>query len=500
MPQPTRTPLRSVLTFVALQAALWLVLALAFAALLVLAGSMAWQDAFAVSALNWLPWAVLAPGVFWLSLRCPLLPGHFLRSVPAHLAAGVACVALTLGLALQAGPMPFGGTRPGDRPDFRKGPPPDGTFRWPGPGGSEKHRPLNRDDTGTIDGGVRAPGSDTSAPAPGDSPRRRPYPPLDDSGSPVRPSGPPDWRNAAKDWPRKQPPGEFGRGPGPRGFGIDGREGFGGRGRGPGPSGRFFPPLGSILLRFNFDLAVYLIVAAAAHALAFYRRAQERDRHALELAANLNRAKLDALRLQLQPHFLFNTLNAIATLVHRDAHAADNLIGDLSDLLRLSLLTTDHEVPLAREIELLDRYLAIEQTRLGERLRVVRDIDPGAIGALVPTFVLQPLAENSIRHGLEPRSAPGTITISARRDGDLIRLAVADDGVGLSPGPQGSRRGIGLANTEARLQALHGAAAKLELHTPPEGGLRVEITLPFRTQPAPTADDGGKPAPAASAS
>ncbi len=241
------------------------------------------------------------------------------------------------------------------------------------------------------------------------------------------------------------------------------------------------PPMNLLLLRVNFNVAVYMIVAAAAHALVFYSRAQERDRQALELAAGLNRAKLDALRLQLQPHFLFNTLNAIATLVHRDARAADNLIGDLSDLLRLSLHTTDHEVPLARELELLDRYLAIEQTRLGDRLRIVREIDSAAIGALVPTFVLQPLAENSVRHGLEPRSAPGTVTISARRDGDTLHLVVADDGVGLAAGQDASRRGIGLANTEARLHALHGAAAKLELHTPAEGGLRVEITLPFKT-------------------
>ncbi|MBI5766855.1 MAG: histidine kinase [Verrucomicrobia bacterium] len=491
MSPPASSRLLPVLTFLALQAALWLVLALAFAALLVLVGSIAWQDAFAVSALNWLPWAVLAPGVFWLSLRCPLLPGHLLRSVPAHLVACVACIVLTLGIALQGGPNSWFGPRPGgDRPDFRKGPPPDGGF-------------------------FRGPGS------PGDGPRRRDFGLPPDDGPRAEGEAETGARPPLREWPRREPPGDFGRGgfgrgepggfsggrgpkgPGPDGSfrspptrnadgtltfpdgrkfdpSKDGRRG-GGRGPGPGSMGGFFPPLGSLVLRFNFDLAVYLIVAAAAHALAFYRRAQERDRHALELAANLNRAKLDALRLQLQPHFLFNTLNAIATLVHRDAHAADNLIGDLSDLLRLSLLTTDHEVPLAREIELLDRYLAIEQTRLGERLRVQRDIDPGAISALVPTFVLQPLAENSIRHGLEPRSAPGTITISARRDGDRLHLTMADDGVGLSAGPQGSRRGIGLANTEARLQALHGTAAKLELHTPPEGGLRVEIMLPFRT-------------------
>jgi sensor histidine kinase YesM len=248
----------------------------------------------------------------------------------------------------------------------------------------------------------------------------------------------------------------------------------------------FFGAFGPFALRGNFGLAIYLIVLSSAHALGYYRRAKERDVQAVELTANLTRAKLDALRLQLQPHFLFNTLNAISTLVHRDANQADELIGDLSDLLRLSLLTTDHEVPLARELDLLDRYLAIEQTRLGDRLRVVREIEPAALAALVPTFVLQPLAENAIRHGLEPRSAPGTITISARATAQSIFLSVADDGVGLANTDKlTARRGIGLANTEARLQALHGPAAKLELITPPEGGLRVELTLPFKTAPSP---------------
>ena len=248
----------------------------------------------------------------------------------------------------------------------------------------------------------------------------------------------------------------------------------------------FLQIFGPFALRGNFGFAIYLIVMSAAHALGYYRRAKERDVQAVELVANLNRAKLDALRLQLQPHFLFNTLNAISTLVHRDVDAADNLIGDLSELLRLSLLTTDHEVPLARELELLDRYLAIEQMRLGDRLSIVRRIDPTATGTLVPTFVLQPLAENAIRHGLEPRNAPGTLTLAARISGATIYLSVTDDGIGLAADRLTARRGIGLANTEARLQALHGTAAKLELIAPPEGGVRVEVTLPLRTASAST--------------
>lgn len=246
----------------------------------------------------------------------------------------------------------------------------------------------------------------------------------------------------------------------------------------------WWPLLGATLLRANFDAAVYLVVAAAAHALAFYRRAQERERHAIKLAAGLNRAKLDALRLQLQPHFLFNTLNAIATLVHRDAQAADELINDLSELLRLSLQTGEHEVPLSRELELLGCYTAIEQARLGDRLRVVRDIDPAAEAAFVPTFVLQPVVENAIRHGIEPRVAPGTVTIRARRVGEMLHLTVADDGVGLSnDDKKAARQGIGIANTEARLRALHGNAATLQLIAPSNGGVEVQLTLPFATQP-----------------
>jgi LytS/YehU family sensor histidine kinase len=228
---------------------------------------------------------------------------------------------------------------------------------------------------------------------------------------------------------------------------------------------------------------MYLILMAGAHALAYYRRAQDRDHQALALTASLNQARLDALRLQLQPHFLFNTLNAISTLVHRDPHAADELIADLGGLLRASLENKDHEVPLAREIELLDRYLAIEQTRLGGRLLIVRDLDPAASAALVPTFLLQPLAENAIRHGLEPRTTPGTLTIRAYREGDDLHLSVTDDGLGLAtPAARTARQGIGLSNSTERLRALHHGRARLALMSPPEGGVRVEIVLPFHTE------------------
>ena len=204
--------------------------------------------------------------------------------------------------------------------------------------------------------------------------------------------------------------------------------------------GSFWPPFGSAIMRINFSVAVYVIIACVAHAAASSRRAKERETQALALAAGLTRAKLDALRLQLQPHFLFNTLNAISALVHRDPRAADELIADLSELLRLSLESSANEVPLSRELEILDRYLAIEQTRLGDRLRVTREIDPAVLEVLVPTFILQPLAENAVRHGIEPRCEPGRVTITARAAGDLLELIVADDGVGLRPPAAGARR------------------------------------------------------------
>jgi len=463
---PASSQIRRSLALFALQAALWVALSFAFAALLVLAGPFDWKGAIEISAVNWLPWAALTPVIFWLARRFPLERGRLLRGVPVHLVAGLACTALCLWISTNAFPM----GRPGGPQGFRG-------FGRGGPDGNPDVRRF--DEPPTPDG--RAPFTDA------ERARRR-----EEFLNRKRNAGPDERFDRGK---AKGPDGEFSRFPGPGGPGGPGPGGKGfGFGGGPDRSDPtflnslrrdFFGAFGPFALRGNFGLAIYLIVLSAAHALGFYRRAKERDVQAVELSAHLNRAKLDALRLQLQPHFLFNTLNAISTLVHRDANAADNLIGDLSDLLRLSLLTTDHEVPLARELELLDRYLAIEQTRLGDRLRVVRDIEPAATGALVPTFVLQPLAENSIRHGLEPRSATGTITITAKATAQTLLLSVADDGVGLAPDKLTARRGIGIANTEARLQALHGPGAKLELITPPEGGLRVELTLPFRTAPQP---------------
>jgi two-component system LytT family sensor kinase len=239
-----------------------------------------------------------------------------------------------------------------------------------------------------------------------------------------------------------------------------------------------------LLLRGNFGASLYLIVLSAAHALAYYRRAEERERDALKLAADLHRARLDALRLQLQPHFLFNTLNAICAFVGRKPAQAEELIAALSGLLRTSLETHDDEVPLAREMTLLERYLTIEQSRLGRRLRVVRQVASGIDGALVPPLLLQPLAENAIQHGIEPRVEPGTLTIRVEREGEKLIMIIADDGIGLVPRERNrGESGIGLENTAARLRTLYGEQARCDIISPSGGGVHVVVVLPFHTEP-----------------
>jgi len=229
------------------------------------------------------------------------------------------------------------------------------------------------------------------------------------------------------------------------------------------------------IFQFSFRLPIYLAIVCAAHALHFYRRSQERER----LEASLAKARLEALKMQLQPHFLFNSLNAITALVHKDADAAEEMLTALADLLRLTLETSnDQELPLQRELEFVERYLAIEHVRFGDRLRFQLEIAPETRSALVPTFILQPLVENAVRHGLEPRSGEGLLTVEAKRDGTNLCLAIRDNGVGIPEGTP-SHEGIGLKNTRARLHELYGESAELALHN--AQGFCVTVTLPFRT-------------------
>jgi hypothetical protein len=231
----------------------------------------------------------------------------------------------------------------------------------------------------------------------------------------------------------------------------------------------------------RFNLPVYWVIVSIAQAMRFYRRSQERERQAAELEGRLAQAKLHALRMQLHPHFLFNTLNAISTLVHKDPNAADEMIGNLSELLRATLETASQEIPLRQELEFLDRYLEIQQVRFGPRLRVVKQVDPTTLEQRVPALILQPLVENSLRHGIEPKPGGGTVTITTRPEGQRLHLVIEDDGKGAVADAK-PERGIGLSNTRARLQELYGNQAQLSLHSRPGEGFTAEVVLPLRLQ------------------
>ena len=236
------------------------------------------------------------------------------------------------------------------------------------------------------------------------------------------------------------------------------------------------------------NILCYATVAAAGHAMDIYRRYRDRELHASRLETQLTRAHLHALEMQIQPHFLFNTLNAISELVHQDPAAAELMIAQLGDLLRL---TTDgavrQEVTLGRELDFVYTYLEIERTRFQDRLFVKKQVDPDVTNCLVPNLILQPLVENAVRHGLSPRVAPGTVTITARRVDDVVRLTVRDDGRGLPP-PGQRRERVGIGNTRARLRQAYGDAHRFEMADAPGGGTLVMIEIPYRPA-APEADE-----------
>ena len=235
------------------------------------------------------------------------------------------------------------------------------------------------------------------------------------------------------------------------------------------------------------ELTVYWAVIGLQHALDYSRQAREREVRAARLEARLIESQLQALQQQLHPHFLFNTLHAISTLVHRDPDKADLMIERLSDLLRVTLRKVGvQEVELAQELEYLRAYLDIEQVHFGSRLRLEYRIDAGAMDVMVPTLILQPLVENAIRHGLEPMVRPGTLGIEAQADGEVLRLRILDDGSGFAPNWQ-RREGVGLANTRSRLERLYGQQAALTIRDNPGGGVVVDIQIPLRRPAVPAA-------------
>jgi sensor histidine kinase YesM len=245
------------------------------------------------------------------------------------------------------------------------------------------------------------------------------------------------------------------------------------------------PTFAKLLLmgKFHIGVITYWVLVLLRYSLDYYRRYRREELRVSRIETQLAQAELQALRMQVHPHFLFNTLNAISALMHRDVEAAERMLARLSDFLRLTLETNGlQEVSLRQELDFLRRYLEIEQTRFADRLRVEMNIDPGTLDARVPNLILQPLVENAIRHGIAPSSSAGTVAIAAHRENGTLRLEVRDDGPGLPEGsPVPHREGVGLSNTRARLHQLYGNASRLDLTNARSGGLIVSVDIPFRS-------------------
>ncbi len=243
-------------------------------------------------------------------------------------------------------------------------------------------------------------------------------------------------------------------------------------------------PIG-LLLYYGFVLLTWSLLYYGIHT---WIEAENQRARALRAELSAHDARLRALRAQLEPHFLFNTLNAISTLVAEGKNAsAVTMISRLSDFLRLTLENVAAtEIPVAEELDFVKRYLEIEQTRFGDRLRVIIDAEPETMNALVPTLVLQPLVENAVKHGVFPREDGGSVGIAVARKNGMLELSVTDDGPGLRVAAH-ARQGIGLVNTAARLQELYASSMSFRLDDLPSGGLAARISIPFHTS-APTLD------------
>ena len=236
----------------------------------------------------------------------------------------------------------------------------------------------------------------------------------------------------------------------------------------------------SVLIFFDYYILIYWLILMMTQAVDYYSRYREEELRSSQLQAQLAQAQLQALKMQLHPHFLFNTLHSIAALQRQDITAAGRMIVRLGDFLRLTLENSGaQEVSLQEELEFLKCYLEIERVRFQDRLTVSMEVEPQTLGALVPNLILQPIVENAIEHGIAPRAAPGRIDIRAKRSDGVLQMQVQDNGRGL--GNDGcSGEGLGLANTRARLERLYGAFYRLELVNVPEGGLRVILEVPFK--------------------
>lgn len=241
--------------------------------------------------------------------------------------------------------------------------------------------------------------------------------------------------------------------------------------------------LSSVLTRLLGGFITYAAVLAVASALDFQRRLRDRDTRAVQLERDLAEAQIQAIKMQVQPHFLFNTLHAVNVLITKDPATATRMVTHLGDLLRHTLSRpTVAVVPLRSELEMLRLYLAIERIRFPDRLIVVMDIGPDTEGAMVPDLVLQPLVENAVKHGVAPSASGGTVSIRTRREGSHLVLEVLDTGSGPRAG-ESPREGIGLSTVRARLERLYGDDQSLTIERDTNSGCIARITLPFRVTP-----------------
>lgn len=235
-------------------------------------------------------------------------------------------------------------------------------------------------------------------------------------------------------------------------------------------------------VNFHFSIAIYWGTLAIHQAILNYRKYRERELQTSQLEARLAQSRLQVLKMQLHPHFLFNTLNAISELVHRDPDVADRMLTDLSDLLRMSFENLEvQEIPLKQELEFLRKYLEIEQTRFHDRLEVKMDIGPDTLDASVPNMILQPLVENAIKHGISPKAEGGHINIGASRNNGHLHLSVSDDGVGIvNNDAKLIAEGVGLSNTRRRLKHLYGEGHTFTLRPEGEHGVSVVLDIPYK--------------------
>ncbi len=240
----------------------------------------------------------------------------------------------------------------------------------------------------------------------------------------------------------------------------------------------------NVYFLLDYGVMLYWLILLISYSFNYQRRYREGEVRATRLEAQLAQAQLQALKMQLHPHFLFNTLHSISALVHKNADAADKMIARLGDFLRLTLENSGaQEVSLKEELEILKCYLEIERIRFEDRLTVQMEIEPQTLDARLPNLILQPIVENAIRHGISTRTSSGRIGIEARRLNGTLQVQVTDNGPGLSSDSNSGsivRAGVGLANTQARLKQLYGNEHRLDLANATTGGLTVILEIPFR--------------------